>query len=300
MQATLTRPLVAVAAVAAGLVLVPAAHAATPAPSRAAAPTPSPASTAARTAAAAPLLTAAAANHFLVNLQGSTKPMSLGYNVIDVGSSTQQVNALPIGTVGMVWLGQKCPTTADATFKAVIDRLANNPKVYGYYLSDEPHIADCARGPAALETRANYIRVASAGRQRSFIVLSKAADYKAFGPTQTRVSLYGIDPYPCSTAHPSCDISMIPDKVNKAVAYGIPRGRVVPVYQAFGQERTAGGGYYRLPSATQLKAILQAWSAAVPDARLDYTYGWGNQSSANPTLVDTATLQGVFKDYFAG
>jgi hypothetical protein len=84
------------------------------------------------------------------------------------------------------------------------------------------------------------------------------------------------------------------------VGYGIPRGRIVPVYQAFGQGRTAGGGYYRLPSATQLQAILQAWSRAVPDARLDYTYGWGNQSSANPTLVDTTTLQSVFQDYFAG
>jgi hypothetical protein len=294
MQAAFTRPFVALAAMAAGLVLVPAAHSATPAPAQ------RPAGTAVRTAAAVPLLTAAATKHFLVNLQGSTRPMSLGYNVIDVGSDTQQVNALPGGTVGMVWLGQKCPTTADAAFKGVIDRLASNPRVYGYYLSDEPHIADCARGPAALETRADYIRLASGGRQRSFIVLSKAADYKAFRPTQTRVSLYGLDPYPCSTAHPTCDVSMIPDKVNKAVAYGIPRGRIVPVYQAFGQGRTAGGGYYRLPSATQLQAILQAWSSAVPDARLDYTYGWGNQSSANPTLVDTTTLQAVFKDYFAG
>jgi hypothetical protein len=294
MHAAFTRPFLALASIAAGLVLVPAAHAATPAHAT------NPARTAARTAAAAPTLTAAAANHFLVNLQGSTRPMSLGYNVLDVGSTTQQVNALPDGTVGMVWLGQKCPTKADATFKAVIDRLASNPKVYGYYLSDEPHIADCARGPAALETRATYIRLASGGRQRSFIVLSKAADYKAFRPTQTRVSLFGLDPYPCSTAHPSCDISMIPDKVNKAVAYGIPRGRIVPVYQAFGQSRTAGGGYYRLPSATQLQAILQAWSSAVPDARLDYTYGWGNQSSANPTLADATTLQGVFKNYFAG
>lgn len=36
---------------------------------------------------------------------------------------------------------------------------------FGYYLSDEPHIADRPGGPSALTSRASYLRTTSEGRQ---------------------------------------------------------------------------------------------------------------------------------------
>lgn len=235
--------------------------------------------------------------HFVTNLKGATAPFALGYTLADK-SSVSSLSTLPTGVQSVFWLGQKCPTPADSTFKAKVDALASNPKVFGYYLSDEPHIGDCPGGPAALRSRADYIRAASGGRQKSFIVLSKVADYKPFAPASSHVDLVGLDPYPCSIAHPQCDLRKIGEKVSAARAAGIPLAAIVPVYQAFGQERTTSH-YYNLPTATQAHAILIEWKRLVPSPVMDYTYGWSNQSSANPTLVDSLALQKVFATFFA-
>lgn len=234
--------------------------------------------------------TAPATKHFITNLHGSTAPKALGYNVFDTGVSS--VATLPTGVQGLVWLGQKCPTPADATFRATVDKLAANPKVFGYYLSDEPHIGDCPGGPAALASRADYIRSRTKGAQKSFIVLSKVTDYGPFRPAASHVDLVGIDPYPCSTASPTCPVSKITDKVTAARQAGIPLAAIVPVLQTFGQQNISGG-YYRLPTATQMQAMLAEWHRLVPTPVMDYSYGWGHQTSSNPTLVDSSALQRV-------
>lgn len=235
--------------------------------------------------------------HFVTNLKGATEPFALGYTLADK-SSVSSLSTLPTGVQSVFWLGQKCPTPADSTFKAKVDALASNPKVFAYYLSDEPHFGDCPGGPAALRSRADYIRAASGGRQKSFIVLSKVADYKPFAPASSHVDLVGLDPYPCSIAHPQCDLSKIGQKVDAARAAGVPLTAIVPVYQAFGQERTTSH-YYNLPTASQEHAILTEWKRLVPSPVMDYTYGWSNQGSANPTLVDSLALQNVFSTFFA-
>lgn len=255
--------------------------------------------TAAQTAAALPEPTTA--RHYIANLQGAVAgPRSVGFNVFDTGASTEQVDALPSGVQAMVWLGQKCPTPADASFRDTVQRLARNPKVFGYYLSDEPHVADCPGGPKALASRAAFVRDASGGRQRSFIVLSETPDYKAFRPAVTGVSMIGIDAYPCSDANPDCNPAKIDEKVGLALSNGIPRGRIVPVFQAFGQRLTQGDRYYRQPTARQMRPLLARWARLVPSPPMDYTYGWGHQASANPTLVDSLQLRRLLRGYFAG
>ncbi len=238
--------------------------------------------------------------HLVTNLHGAVEaPRKLGFTLFDTGSSPSVVGALPSGVKAMVWLGQKCPTPATAEFRATVDRLASSPKVFGYYLSDEPHIADCPGGPAALATRTAYIKKASAGRQKTFIVLSKTEDYQPFRPYFSGVNMIGLDPYPCSVAHPDCAPGKIDEKVKPALSIGIPRFRLVPVYQAFGQS-AAADDYYRLPTADQMRTMLARWAALLPNPPMDYTYGWGHQSSSNPTLADSAPLRGVFDSYFSG
>ncbi len=239
-------------------------------------------------------------NHFITNLHGEVAaPKRIGYTVFDSGSSSAQVAALPTGVRAMVWLGQKCPTKADAAFRSTVTRLASSRKVFAYYLSDEPHIADCPGGPAALASRADYVRQASGGRQKSFVVLSKVEDFKPFRTGVTHVSMIGLDPYPCSTANPTCDVDKINQRVAAATAAGIPLSRVVPTYQAFGQSATASH-YYNLPTVTQMRAMVSRWAKVVPTPPMDYTYGWGHQSSSNPTLVDSPGLQSLFTSYFTG
>lgn len=236
--------------------------------------------------------------HYINNLHGAYSAVQLGYNLLDTGSSKSTIDALPAGTQSLVWLGQKCPTAADATFKATVDSLKSDPKVFGYYLSDEPHVSSCAGGTAGLASRADYIKRATGGSQASFIVLSLPADYAAFRPSKSHVDLVGLDPYPCSTANPTCPLSKIDEKVAAAESAGISQARIVPVYQAFGQENTAAH-YYNMPTAAQLSAMLKEWKRLIPSPVFDYTYTWGHQSVADPTLVDVPTDQQVLASFFS-
>jgi len=253
----------------------------------------------AEAAAAAPVTK----NHFVTNLHGATTaPRRLGYTIFDTGASLSQVSALPSGVRALVWLGQKCPTAADDAFRAKVRALAGSSKVFGYYLSDEPHIGDCPGGPAGLASRAAFVRTATQGRQKSFVVLSKTADFGPFRPAVTKVDMVGLDPYPCSTANPTCDVAKIDQRVSAATAAGIPLAKIVPTYQVFGQTATPSGTdhYYLQPTATQLRAMVARWAKLVPTPPMDYTYGWGHQDSANPTLVDSLALQRVLAGYFGG
>ncbi|MDX6324992.1 MAG: hypothetical protein QOK15_1346 [Nocardioidaceae bacterium] len=237
--------------------------------------------------------------HFIVNLDGSVAPRRLGYNVFDTGDSPSEIRALPQGVKALVWLGQKCPTAADADFRATVRQLSGMRRVVGYYLADEPHISDCPGGPAGLATRTSFIHKVSDGRQKAFAILSEDEDFRPFRPAVTGLDLVGLDPYPCSDAHPDCDLSKIGREVTAAHERRIPLRKMVPVYQAFGQEH-ASDGYYHLPTPDQLRRMLNRWAEVLPSPPMDYTYSWGHQSSADPTLVDAPGLQTVLSDFFAG
>jgi hypothetical protein len=245
------------------------------------------------------LAPATTGRHFIVNLDGSVSPRRLGYNVFDTGPSRSAVRALPRGVKALVWLGQKCPTHADAGFRTTVRKLSGMRHVFGYYLSDEPHIGDCPDGPEGLASRTHFVDKVSDGRQKSFVILSEDEDFRPFRPAVTGLDLVGLDPYPCSEAHPDCDLSKIDREVRAARARGIHLRRIVPVYQVFGQEH-ADDAYYHLPTRDQLRRLLSRWAKVVPSPRMDYTYGWGHQSSADPTLVDAPGLQKVLANFFAG
>jgi hypothetical protein len=217
----------------------------------------------------------------------------------DINASAWSIRSLPKGVQGLAYVGQKCPTPADAAFKRTVRKFADKKKLFGYYLSDEPHIKDCPGGPKALASRADFIRKVTNGRQKSFIVLSKDEDYRPFRPARTHVDLVGLDPYPCSVRNPTCEYAQIGEEVRLATGAGIPLRKIVPVYQAFGQANIADG-YYNLPTAKQMRKMLAKWERWVPNPKMDYTYSWGNQpTSSNPTLVDSPALQKVFQSHFA-
>ncbi|MGA9344687.1 MAG: hypothetical protein WBV37_06265 [Nocardioidaceae bacterium] len=237
--------------------------------------------------------------HFITNLNGSRRPFRLGFDVADTGDGRTEINGLPRGVKALVWMGQKCPTQPTADFRRSIRRLATNHRVFGYYLSDEPHIADCPGSVSALRARTDIISRLSHGRQHSFIVLDDRRDYRAFAPRRTGVTLIGIDPYPCSVNNtPRCDLRKIGQRVRQATNAGIPRRKLVPTYQAFGQEKTSDP-YYLLPRKGEMARMLKRWHQLLPHPVMDYTYGWGHQSSSNPTLVDSAPLQDLFAAWFA-
>ena len=260
-----------------------------------------------------------ATSHFTVNLgQSYAAARSIGFNVLDVSGSTTnpagvktKLSALPTGSRAMIWVGNLGKTAnvqgfTRAQFQAQVNALATDPRVYGYYIADEPHPMSFPTVVAEIAARADYLR-AKAPTQKSFIVVldgtnlckgTLGCEYAALSPSKSHVDVIGVDVYPCHLGAP-CDFSKIPQRVNAAIKAGIPRGQIAPVYQTFGQEG-ATNPYYRTPTAAELRLMLITWKANVPAPVLDAAYSWGTQASLPQALINHPGLQRVAKVHNTG
>jgi hypothetical protein len=246
--------------------------------------------------------------HYISNVgDDRSAVVRLGYNLIDTGPSESVINSLPRGVRALVWLGNldntNCtPGFSWSEFKAAVDKLAGNSKVFGYFISDEPHPTVCPDAVKHIRARADYIR--SRDRQQvSFIVVLDKADecganvgceYSALRPELSHVDLIGIDPFPC-VQDQGCNFDKINDRVTRAMSNGIPRSAIVPVIQTFGQtcDAAATRHYYFLPSASQLREILARFAKLTPHPVFDYTYTWDGKTSACPSLDRADGTQGL-------
>jgi hypothetical protein len=224
--------------------------------------------------------------------------LSMGFNVMDIAGTGSPadteavVDALPPGIqalISVVNIDNDNCTTPDypsAEYQALVDAMANDPKVYGYYIADEPHPLVCPNAASDIRARADYLHAHAPGQQ-AFIVVQDGSgpcgtnlgcEFSALQPANTHVDLIGLDPYPChydSLGNPvPCDYSLINQRVGTALANGIPLGIIVPLFQTFGQEGRTDGAtvFYRTPSASELSTILSTWNSVVPDPPMDYAY----------------------------
>jgi hypothetical protein len=235
---------------------------------------------------------------------GNYVPGHVGFNLADV-SSVSELTSLPSGVSGLVWLGL-C-NGVDSTFINAVQPFIGNPKVFGFYLMDDPdptgrRVPLCPA--ASLMAESDWIHAHVPGA-KTFIVMmninttATAPIYaNTYNPSNSHIDLYGLDPYPCRTEVGGCDYSMITSAVAAAEAAGIPRGSIVPVYQAFGGGGWSddGGGQYTLPTASQEQQILAVWAPLVPNPVFDYAYSWGTQKS-DQALEDSPALQAVFASH---
>ncbi|MFI0367394.1 hypothetical protein ACH35V_05915 [Actinomadura sp. 1N219] len=216
---------------------------------------------------------------------------ALGYDLVDVKPDDALVAGVPDGMRAMLWVGNF--TCGDfeldfGSFTRAVQRFGRNPKVYGWYLSDEPNPGECPEITKEIRRRADYIRQ-HAPDQISFISLTDWP-MKTLTPDRVGVDLVGLDPYPCkgsAEAQERCDIGAIDRMVRMAEAAGIPRSRVAPVLQTFGQSCSSGDKQYWLPTREQFREILARWDRLAPRPPLEISYSWGHQDEwACPTLSD--------------
>jgi hypothetical protein len=225
-----------------------------------------------------------------VSSNGTYLPGADGFNVADV-SSVGALDALPTGVKGLVYLDQCGGATA-----AFIDRVKHfigKPKLFGFYLMDEPTPRSCQA--SNLKAEADWIHANVPGAETFIVLMNMSSDTKptyknTYNPANTDIDLFGLDPYPCQQQFNGCDYSVIPAAISAAEAWGISASQIVPVYQAFG-----GGGYsaWLLPSAAEETQLLSTWASAIPAAVFDYAYSWGVQHS-DAALSTTPDLQAVF------
>ncbi|HZV05408.1 MAG TPA: hypothetical protein VE999_10020 [Gemmataceae bacterium] len=233
-------------------------------------------------------------------------PAMAGFNLADV-SSREELDALPEGVKGLVWVGS-CDGV-DASFKQVVLSVISDTKLFGFYLVDDPD----PRGLSNSRCRAENLKAESdwIHEHRSDVVTfvslmdlgeSTAPSFgKFYTPETTHADLFGVEPYPCRTEWATCNFDIIDRAVHAAVESGIPLSKLVPIYQAFGsgEWRTDTGGRYRIPSPEELREILRRWSKLVPSPVFDYAYSWGTQRG-DEAIASSPDLQGEFLKHNAG
>jgi hypothetical protein len=258
--------------------------------------------------------------HYTANSNSATGTFTaanaIGFNVADV-SSVADLNALPAGTYGLVWLGL-C-NGADSNFISAVTPFKGNGKLFGFYLMDEPSIAGGC--PAAnLMAESDYVHANLPGA-KTFIIeennnspLAPQIDYY---PGNSHLDLYGLDPYPCQPVSVTgfsvnCNYAVINAAVTEALSLGIPLAQIVPVYQAFGGEpegAAPNGGYssWYVPTQSETVAMLATWATVVPSPVFDYAYSWGQQASdyslsmlgSSNSLGPSYNLQAIYHALFS-
>ncbi|OBQ71080.1 calcium-binding protein (plasmid) [Mesorhizobium loti] len=233
----------------------------------------------------------------------ATDVATAGFNLVDV-SSVDELNALPAGTKGLVWLDEA--NGATSSFIDKVTPFIGNPKVFGFFLVDEPDPTGKWGTYATadnLKAESDWIHTHLPGA-KTFITMmnmgsSADPDFSnTFNPANTHIDYYGVDPYPVRTGTSTVDYNMIDRTVAAAVASGVPLSQIVPVYQTFGggNYTTDTGGQYVLPSVAQEQTMLDHWAKVAPSPAFDYAYAWGSQQG-DTALGDSPELQALFQQH---
>ena len=231
---------------------------------------------------------------------GNFTPAQAGFNLADV-SSVGQLNELPAGVKGLVWLDQGEGVTQ--SFIDAVTPYIGNPKVYGFFLTDEPDPTgqwNTLVTAADLKAESDWIHANVPGAKTFITMMNMGSSENpsfanTYTPENTHIDLFGIDPYPVRSESSTVDYNMIDRTVAAAVASGIPVDKIVPVFQTFGGGNWAddSGGSYVMPTAAQEQQMLAHWAALVPNPAFDYAYAWGSQNG-DTALESSQELQNVF------
>jgi hypothetical protein len=245
-----------------------------------------------------PVLHLAANGNFAAN--GEFLPGKVGFDLADV-SNRGQLDRLPDGVKGLVWMGL-C-AGADKIFVEFARTVIDHPKLFGFYLMDDPDPTGGWRPSCkASDLRAESDWIHARRRDAmTFVALMNLGSWAApdyggeYAPEKSHVDLFGVSPYPCRANWPQCDYGMIDRFVAAAARAGIPLARVVPIYQAFGGGgwRADSAGQFRLPSPTEMEVMFERWRQLTPAPVFDYVYSWGVQKG-DDSLIGSAPLQEVF------
>jgi hypothetical protein len=233
---------------------------------------------------------------------GTWRPAAAGFNLADV-NDPRQLPGLPPGTKALIWVGL-C-TGVDRRFIDRVSPYLRQRTVFGFYLMDDPdpRIGPVQCQPTSLRAEADWIHAHFPGALTFIVLMNLSAPgtpsfQGSYNPINSHIDLYGIDPYPCRSELNGCSATMIQRYISAARAWGIPRERIVPVYQAFGGGHwgDGDGGEFRLPTATQARTMLAQWRALLPAPVFDYAYSWGTQRG-DQALESSCELRQVFLEH---
>lgn len=212
-------------------------------------------------------------------------PGSAGFNLVAIYDPSQLAK-IPPGYKAIVDMG---PMThgVDAHFLQSIQPYIGDPRVFAFYLVDEPN--PTVVSPAALKAEADWIHANDPGA-KAFMVMGPGPLFLTYTPANTDMDLVGLDPYPIRSW--GINYWYIPEAVLAAEMVGWSNSQIVPVYQSFG-----GAGSFDLPTAAEEQMIIALWGMVTPTPAFDYAYSWGDWGATG--MVDDPALQAVLQDHNA-
>ena len=211
-----------------------------------------------------------------------------GWNLVDVGSRSS-ADELPAGAKGLVWVGDydngRCAwELSDSSLKAEVTAAVRDPKVFGWFFSDEPNPYACPKAPAQHRARSNLIHSIDSASRTVIVLDSNGFKGRATPDALAQLPLWkgtadyiGLDPYPCYQRS-SCDFSWIDKTIAAANAAGLNYWGVV---QAFDDSS------WRWPTVAELSHMLGQWAASRETGYMTFAWTWeGNSLSSRPELLD--------------
>jgi hypothetical protein len=213
---------------------------------------------------------------------------SYGWNLLDV-SYKLAADELPAGTKALVWVGNYDKPTCtwqvpDSELTTKVRAMARDPKVAGYFISDEPDPYRCPSAPAQHAARTAMIHSLSPGKPAIMLMDSNSGKQSLDQmPLWRHAADYvALDPYPCYQGKP-CDFGWIDTIIKAADRAGLHYWGVA---QAFDDAN------WRWPTPTELRRMLSQWAASKESGYMTFAWTWRGK-----TLASRPDLLKVFRDF---
>jgi hypothetical protein len=210
-----------------------------------------------------------------------------GWNLLDV-STKSAADALPAGARGLVWLFDYDNSTcdwerSDAQITTTVTSAIGDPKVAGYFFSDEPDPDSCPTAVADHKARSALIHSLDPAK---FTVM--VADMNSDQASLDQIPLWkgaadyiGLDPYPCRPNEP-CTYSWIRQVIAAADAAGLSYWGVA---QAFDDSN------WRWPTPAEEGRMLTMWALSRQRGYMTFAWTWnGNVLTDRPRLLRVLRL----------
>ena len=213
---------------------------------------------------------------------------SYGWNLLDV-SSKSAADRLPARTKALVWVGNYDKSSCtwqvpDSELRREVRAMARDPKVAGYFISDEPDPYRCPSAPAQHAARTLLIHSSSPGKPTVMVM-----DSNSGGASLDQVPLWlgaadyvALDPYPCYQGKP-CNYAWIDTIIKAADRAGLAYWGVV---QAFDDSN------WRWPTPTEERHMLSQWASSKESGYMTFAWTWRGQ-----TLESRPALLRVFRGF---
>jgi acid phosphatase type 7 len=209
-----------------------------------------------------------------------------GWNLMDVGPSKSVIDGLSRGTRALVWVGDYNNRTcgfevSGSGLRADIAPLVGDPRVAGYFISDEPDPYACPGAYSQHQARTALIHTLDPGKFVLTVLDSNSGQQSLDQmPGWLGTSDYvGLDPYPCYV-HSQCNYGWIDEVIAEADADGLPYWGVV---QSF-KDTT-----WRWPTVTELDHMLRQWSSSAWRGLATFAWKWAGHclcSAKRAALLD--------------